>query len=373
MIDMEPMAATSPTADLEAARAQFRSATALTVPVSSLWTEPTGRDPADAYIASGGMKNVSRHGSRHNYAVLEADSTGSADSYRLADGLTVVLINCVLAGARQRFLTDEPLLMLRASLTCDCSYQVESMEPMTFRRPEVAIAYVPAGRTLCVDIGESRQQGVLVFTRATEFAQRFGLEAEDLPPMLAAAVRGDAAAGRIAGFPIDHRIASLIADLLDSPLTGEAKAVQVMGRVIELVALSLSAMQAAPLLRNTTLVRRRDVDLAYAARECLERTFLAPPPFAELARRIGTNRNKLNVVFRETFGITMSDYCLERRLREAQRLLIEGRLSIGQIAELVGYEQQSSFAVAFRAATGMSPREYGKHRGSFSVPLETTP
>lgn len=237
------------------------------------------------------------------------------------------------------------------------------------RRPEVSVAYVPAGRTLRVDIGNSRQQGVIVFMRATDFAQRFGLLPEDLPPMLAAAQRGDAAAGRIAGFPIDQRIAALIAELLDSSLTGEAKAVQVLGRVVELMALTLAAMQAQPLLRSTSLVRPRDVDLAHAARERLDRDYLSPPPIAELARQLGTNRNKLNVVFREAFGITLSDYCLDRRLREAQRLLIQGRLTVGQIAERVGYERQSSFAVAFRTATGMSPREYSKHRAAFSVPL----
>jgi AraC-like DNA-binding protein len=74
-------------------------------------------------------------------------------------------------------------------------------------------------------------------------------------------------------------------------------------------------------------------------------------------------------VFKEAFGITMADYCLERRMREAQQLLLEATLTIAQVAERVGYEHQSSFTAAFRGHASMSPREYRQHRAPFSVPL----
>jgi AraC-like DNA-binding protein len=83
----------------------------------------------------------------------------------------------------------------------------------------------------------------------------------------------------------------------------------------------------------------------------------------------------LKAVFKEAYGITMADYCLERRVREAQQLLIEAALTIAQVAERVGYEHQSSFTAAFRGHVGMSPREYRKHRAPFSValPLQGSP
>jgi AraC-like DNA-binding protein len=65
----------------------------------------------------------------------------------------------------------------------------------------------------------------------------------------------------------------------------------------------------------------------------------------------------------------MADYCLERRMREAQLLLMEAALTIAQVAERVGYEHQSSFAAAFSGHVGMSPREYRKHRAPFSLEL----
>ena len=67
--------------------------------------------------------------------------------------------------------------------------------------------------------------------------------------------------------------------------------------------------------------------------------------------------------------MTMADYCLECRMRRAQQLLLEARLTIAQVAESVGYEHQSSFTAAFRSHVGMLPREYRKHRAAFTLPL----
>jgi AraC-like DNA-binding protein len=109
--------------------------------------------------------------------------------------------------------------------------------------------------------------------------------------------------------------------------------------------------------------------LANVAIERLERDYRKPPCLAELAHEIGTNQNKLKAVFKEAFGLTMTDYCLERRMREAQQLLLEATLTIAQVAERVGYKHQSSFAAAFCSHVGMSPRRYRQHRAPFSLPL----
>jgi AraC-like DNA-binding protein len=135
----------------------------------------------------------------------------------------------------------------------------------------------------------------------------------------------------------------LLADTIDTRLDGEMRVVQYAGRLAELVAYTLDAMQHTPLLRGTALNRQRDVELAHAAMQRLERDYRKPPLFADLAREIGTNQNKLKAVFKEAFGVTMADHCLERRMREAQLLLLEATLTIAQVAERVGYEHQSSF------------------------------
>jgi AraC-like DNA-binding protein len=78
----------------------------------------------------------------------------------------------------------------------------------------------------------------------------------------------------------------------------------------------------------------------------------------ELASELGTNRTKINQLFRACIGVTPQEYTLHRRIERAQALIVEGRLNVGQIADAVGYQHQSSFTTAFREVTGMSPREF---------------
>ncbi|MCE9657571.1 MAG: AraC family transcriptional regulator [Burkholderiales bacterium] len=318
---------------------------------------------------AGGSRVLSRSIVRTMY--MESPGSGTVDVLRLDDDALVNVVNCVPPRmARWAYLTDEPLIMLRASLACDVTFRYGGRSPMIFNRPEVVLACMPKGLPVTVDIaGGSRQQGIVGIFRSSSFAARYGLEGEDLPEEVRDALADEAAIGRIASFPVDHRVAALIADTLDTRLHGELRVVQVAGRVAELAAFALDAMWTQPHLRGTALHLRRDLDLAQAAMARLDRDYRRPPLFADLAKELGTNQNKLKAVFKEAFGITMADYCLERRVREAQLLLLEASLTIAQIAERVGYEHQSSFAAAFRDRVGMTPRAYRQHRAPLSLPL----
>jgi AraC-like DNA-binding protein len=318
---------------------------------------------------AGDSRVVSRSVVRTIYSA--AGGSGTADVVRLDEDALVNVINCVLPKmARWVYGSDEPLISLRASLACDVEFRYADKAPLVFNRPEVTLACMPKGLPVTVDIaGSARQQGVVAVFRTSSFAKRYGLRPEDLPPEVREALADAGSVGRIASFPVDHRIASLIADTLDSRLHGELRAVQVAGRVGELVAYTMDAMLRQHDARGATLHRRRDLDLAQSARDRLDREYRRPPPFGDLAREIGTSQNKLKAVFKDAFGVTMADHCLERRMREAQQLLLEAALTIAQVAERVGYEHQSSFTAAFRRHVGMSPREYRQHRAPFSVPL----
>ncbi len=321
-------------------------------------------------------RRFSRDGVRTFYAAM--GGSGAADVVRLGGDVLLSVINCVLPRmARWRYEPDEALIMLRASLSCDVVFHYRGAPPLVFNRPEVTLVCQPAGLPLTVDItGGVRQQGIVAVCRASTFAARYGLLADDLPTVMHDALAGKGALGRIASFPMDHRIAALVAETIDTRLDGELRVLQYAGRLTELVAYTLDAMHHTPSLRGATghaLHRRRDVELAHAAMARLEKDYRRPPRFADLAREIGTNQNKLKAVFKEAFGFTMADYCLERRMREAQQLLLEATLTIAQVAERVGYEHQSSFTAAFRGHVGMSPREYRQHRAPFSVPLGPEP
>ena len=53
-----------------------------------------------------------------------------------------------------------------------------------------------------------------------------------------------------------------------------------------------------------------------------------------------------------------SAYFNKLRMETASRLIMQGKLSIGEIAEKVGYQNQSKFGAAFKKHFGKSPLEY---------------
>ena len=320
---------------------------------------------------NGGAKPLSRNIVR---TVFAEPGSGTADLMRLGDDAMVNVLNCVLPQpVRWPYRAEEPIIMLRASLACDVSFRYGASKPIVFNRPEVLLACLPQGVTLTADVmAGSRQQGLVANFRGETFARRLGLLESELPPAVREVVRHSSDVVRLSSFPVDQRIAALIADTLDSRLPGELRTMQVNGRLTELIAYALEAMQRgdeAPTHRHVLLPRKRDLDVARAARERLDREYRRPPMFGDVASELGVSLNKLKSVFKEAFGTTMVDHCLDRRMREAQQLLLEGVLTIAQVSERVGYEHQSSFTAAFRRHVGLAPREYRRHRAPFQVEL----
>lgn len=64
--------------------------------------------------------------------------------------------------------------------------------------------------------------------------------------------------------------------------------------------------------------------------------------------------------FRRQLGTTPSQYLIMLRLRRAKGLLLEGELSVGEIALQCGYANAYYFTNAFHRYTGMSPTAFRK-------------
>lgn len=77
-----------------------------------------------------------------------------------------------------------------------------------------------------------------------------------------------------------------------------------------------------------------------------------------LAGAVAMSTPEFYLAFRGTFGVAPVEMSRAARLATAQARLVETRLSVTDIAALVGYSQESNFVRAFRKATGMTPREW---------------
>lgn len=78
----------------------------------------------------------------------------------------------------------------------------------------------------------------------------------------------------------------------------------------------------------------------------------------ELAQRFHISASQMNRLFRASIGQSPHEYLVNLRINRAKTLLKESKLSVLEIAGEVGYAYDTSFAAAFRAKTGMSPRQF---------------
>lgn len=90
----------------------------------------------------------------------------------------------------------------------------------------------------------------------------------------------------------------------------------------------------------------------------LEQHYVEPLTLDDLARIAHLSRRSLTRAFRAAYGDSPIGHLIRLRLNHAARLLAAGDESIGAVARSVGFADGSYFARSFRAAFGVSPREW---------------
>ena len=96
--------------------------------------------------------------------------------------------------------------------------------------------------------------------------------------------------------------------------------------------------------------------------EFLSGRFSEEPNLEELAERCGMSRTLFFRTFREETGMTPGEFRLRRRIREAQKLLLQGKLTVSEIAATLGWESPFHFSRIFKRETGFSPGDFRKRR-----------
>lgn len=337
---------------------------------SELWLPPNLDAPTFvAAEADGQIERFCHHGWRTFVRV--AGGSGFFDRMHVRDRALMTVENCVVpAMERYVYEVDEPMVVLYATLSCEITFRIEGRAPITLNRPELTLVSLPRGLPLQVEIrGGVHRQRVIGLFRNAALVDAYDLRSDSVPQVLRDIAQGADTFGRLMSVPLDHHVAGLVADLIDTPLRGEMRALQYEGRLMELAGFAIQALQRAPVDKASSQLRSdREAQIALRARKMLSLQFRSPD-LEGLASTLGVNSNKLRTIFKTAFGCTMTDYCLERRIREAQLLLLQPRLSIAQVGERVGYDSASSFTSAFTAQVKMTPREYRQHRAPVSVPL----
>jgi DNA-binding response OmpR family regulator len=99
-----------------------------------------------------------------------------------------------------------------------------------------------------------------------------------------------------------------------------------------------------------------------AAKRLIADSLATVPCLTDIARSVGTYREKLSQIFREQTGMTVFAFIREERIAHGVRLLTETDIDVQDIALLIGFNNAGNFSTAFRERMGVTPSAYRQAR-----------
>jgi LacI family transcriptional regulator len=184
-----------------------------------------------------------------------------------------------------------------------------------------------------------------------------------------------------AGLPVPDDVAvigvhndELLCDLCDPPLTSVIpdarragyEAAALLERMMEGERVPVATRTIEPLgvaaRQSTDVVAVADARVAAAVRFIRERATTGID-VSDVLRAVPMSRTLLERKFKQLLGYSPHEQIQRVRLERAKALLATTELPVAAVAERVGIEHPEYLSVAFRRATGLSPREYRtRHR-----------
>ncbi|WP_456277555.1 helix-turn-helix domain-containing protein [Bacillus sp. AK128] len=79
---------------------------------------------------------------------------------------------------------------------------------------------------------------------------------------------------------------------------------------------------------------------------------------ADLAKVANMNPNYLSTTFKKEVGLSVTEYILRERIKEAKKLLSHSDYSISEIYTWLNFHDQSHFTKVFKKMTGVTPKKY---------------
>jgi AraC-like DNA-binding protein len=128
-------------------------------------------------------------------------------------------------------------------------------------------------------------------------------------------------------------------------------------KVIELL-LFLSLLDESHMQRPLTFSEEVSSGTQEVYKYIIENPF-AKTTIAELAVMFRVSESSMKRCFKSLSGKSIGTFMKTKRMEAAAELLVEeSKLSIGEVAEAAGYENQSKFSAAFKSVYGVTPFAY---------------
>jgi len=183
-----------------------------------------------------------------------------------------------------------------------------------------------------------------------------GIEAGELPKHAMWMARDDQLDLKAAAIPLSPGMRLAVNDILSCPFTGAVRRAYMRAKSMELLATVIHGLD-----NNTrrpahigVVISPSDVAKIGTAKQIISQEIGSPITLAALARRVGLNRTKLALGFKEIYGVSVQAYWRNERLCRAREYMQDKDARVTDVALRLGYEL-SSFTRAFSKKFGLLP------------------
>ncbi|MBE9168810.1 helix-turn-helix transcriptional regulator [Pleurocapsales cyanobacterium LEGE 06147] len=156
---------------------------------------------------------------------------------------------------------------------------------------------------------------------------------------------------------ITSQMQTIIQQIWHHPYQGAIARMYLEGKMWELFALQLAQLSESELSPVKSSLKPQTINRIYQAKDILATRLENPPSILELAQQVGLGESTLRGGFRKLFDTTVIGYLTSLRMEQAELLLRERKLSIGEVANSVGYSNLSHFSAAFKRHFGITPSQ----------------
>ena len=149
----------------------------------------------------------------------------------------------------------------------------------------------------------------------------------------------------------------VIRDIMTCQRTGFFKRMFLESKITELLLLQLEQIsdssQASIVNLNGSLT-----DKMMVVKEYIETRDLRSCSLSDLAKVAGTNEYTLKKAFKQMFGTTVFGYWNQLKMAEAKTLLMNGELTVSEVANHLGYKNPQHFTRAYKRTYGYVPSKW---------------
>lgn len=119
----------------------------------------------------------------------------------------------------------------------------------------------------------------------------------------------------------------------------------------EMVTCFIDTLRATEKLEYNPLVNKA---ITYIHRKIISNDLL----LENIAEFVGVHPSYLSKIFKEAVGMTISEFINRKKIEDSKYFLLHTNLQLSEVAQMLGYCNQSYYTSLFKKYSGMTPGQY---------------